>query len=89
MTTKTVDARGRLTLGPKYANTLVIVREREDGGLEIVPAEAVPAREAWLYRNPEALKAVREGIEDARAGRFAETPDLTADSGADPAEDNP
>ena len=89
MTTKTVDARGRLTLGPKYANTLVIVREREDGGLEIVPAEAVPAREAWLYRNPEALKAVREGIEDARAGRFAETPDLTDDSGADPAEDNP
>ena len=30
MTTKTVDARGRLTLGPRYANRLVIVREHED-----------------------------------------------------------
>ena len=88
MTTKTVDARGRLTLGQKYANSLVIVRERDDGGLEIMPAEAVPAREAWLYRNPKALKAVREGIEDARAGRFAETPDLTADSGPDQTEDD-
>ncbi|MCX5655919.1 MAG: hypothetical protein NTY65_14865 [Planctomycetota bacterium] len=87
MTTKTVDARGRLTLGPKYANSLVIVRERDDGALEIMPAEAVPAREAWLYRNPKALKAVRDGIEDARAGRLAETPDLTADSTPDQAED--
>ena len=55
MTTKTVDARGRLTLGQKYANSLVIVRERDDGALEIVPAEAIPAREAWLYKNPKAL----------------------------------
>jgi len=88
VTTKTVDARGRLTLGPKYANSLVIVRERDDGALEIMPAEAVPANEAWLYKNPSALKAVREGIEDARAGRFAETPDLTDDSSPDPTEDN-
>ena len=88
MTTKTVDARGRLTLGQKYANSLVIVRERDDGALEIVPAEAVPAREAWLYKNPKALKAVRDGIEDARAGRFAETPDLTADSTPDQAKDD-
>ena len=88
MTTKTVDARGRLTLGQKYANSLVVVRERKDGTLEIMPAEAVPAREAWLYKNPEALKAVREGIEDARAGRFAETPDLAADDTPDHDEDN-
>jgi uncharacterized protein with von Willebrand factor type A (vWA) domain len=79
MTTKTVDARGRLTLGPRFANRLVIVRELDDGGLEIVPAEAVPAREAWLYKNPKALKAVREGLEEARAGQFADAPDLTSD----------
>jgi len=79
MTTKTVDSRGRITLGPRYANRLVIVREHDDGALEIIPAEAVPAREAWLYKNPEALKAVRQGLEEARAGQFAEAPDLEAE----------
>jgi hypothetical protein len=81
MTIKTVDARGRLTLGPRYANRLVIVREREDGAVEIIPAEAVPAREAWLYKNPKALEAVRAGVGEARAGRFAEAPDLKAGLG--------
>ncbi len=76
MTTKTVDSRGRLTLGPRYANRLVIVREQKDGALEIIPAEAVPAREAWLYRNAAAREAVRAGLEDARARRFAKAPDL-------------
>jgi hypothetical protein len=79
MTTRTVDPRGRLTLGPKYANRLVIVREQEGGALEIIPAEAVPAREAWLRKNPAALKAVRKGLDEARAGRFAKPPDLEAD----------
>jgi len=85
MTTKTVDGRGRITLGPRYANRLVIVREHEDGALEIIPAEAVPAREAWLYKNARALEAVRGGLEEARAGRFAEAPDLEAGSGDDEA----
>jgi hypothetical protein len=85
MTTKTVDGRGRITLGPRYANRLVIVREHEDGALEIIPAEAVPAREAWLYKNARALEAVRGGLEEARAGRFAEAPDLEAGSDDDEA----
>jgi len=83
MTTKTVDARGRLTLGPRYANRLVIVREHEDGALEVVPAEAIPACEAWLYKNAAAREALRTGIEEARAGRFAKAPDLAADTGDD------
>jgi len=79
MTTKTVDSRGRLSLGPEYANRLVIVRERDDGAVEIIPAEAVPAREAWLFKNPDALDAVRQGLREARAREFAEPPDLGAD----------
>jgi hypothetical protein len=68
MTTKTVDARGRIALGPRYANRLVIVREHKDGALEIIPAEAIPAREVWLFKNAEARKAVHAGIEEARTG---------------------
>lgn len=86
MTTKTVDSRGRLSLGPDYANRLVIVKERDGGALEIIPAEAVPAREAWLYRDPEAREAVRQGLSGARAGRFAQPPDLDA---ADEADESP
>jgi hypothetical protein len=83
MTTKTVDARGRIALGPRYANRLVIVREHKDGALEIIPAEAIPAREAWLFKNAEARKAVHAGIKEARAGEFAEPPDLKPDADED------
>jgi len=87
MTTKTVDGRGRLTLGPEYANRLVIVQQREDGALEIIPAEAVPVREAWLHKNPEAREAIERGIVEAREGRFADAPDLSADAAFDDAAD--
>jgi hypothetical protein len=83
MTTKTIDGRGRLTLGPRYANRLVIVREHDDGAVEIIPAEAVPAREVWLYKDPKALQAVRQGLDEARAGRFAKAPHIPADRHAD------
>jgi hypothetical protein len=87
MTTKTVDSRGRLTLGPDFANRLVIVRRRRGGIVEIIPAEAVPAREAWLFKNPQALRAVTEGLEQTSQGQFAESPDLDADADWADAED--
>ena len=78
--TKTVDSRGRVTLGKDFANQLVIVQEVSEGYLRIVRAEAVPAKEAWLYKNPEALAAVMRGLEQAKARRFAERPNLEADA---------
>ncbi|HVA48336.1 MAG TPA: hypothetical protein VNH11_18360 [Pirellulales bacterium] len=42
---------------------------------------AIPEREAWLYRNPEAMAAVRRGLEQARNGEFSgNPPDLGADA---------
>jgi predicted transcriptional regulator len=87
MVTKTVDSRGRIALGPKYANHLVMVRERDDGTLEIIPAEAIPVGEAWLHKNPEALAAVRQGLQEAAEGRFAEAPDLGTDESDDDGND--
>ncbi len=80
MTTRTVDNKGRVSIGKELAGHLVIVKELVGGVLQIIPAEAVPAREAWLYRNPEAIVAVMEGLEQAKAGKFAEPPDLDADA---------
>ncbi len=34
----------------------------------------IPEREKWLYDNPEALKAVQEGLADAKAGRVSKGP---------------
>jgi len=78
LTTKMVDERGRLSLGREFAEHLVIVRRVAEGVLQIVMAEAVPARESWLYKNPAALNAVMQGIEDAKQGDLVEGPDVEA-----------
>lgn len=80
MTTKTADSRGRITLGQEYANRLVLVEELGGGVLRIVPAQAVPATEAWLYANGEALKSVLRGLEQAKARQTGKGPDLEADA---------
>ncbi len=77
-TTRMVDERGRVTLGKEFADRLVIVRRVGDGVLQVVLAEAVPARESWLYKNPEALEAVLDGLEQAKSGRTGSGPDLDA-----------
>jgi len=80
MTTKTVDPRGRLSLGKAFANRLVIIKKLEGGIIQVIPAEPVPAPEAWLYENREAFLAVKQGLEEARNGQFAESPDLDIDA---------
>jgi predicted transcriptional regulator len=76
MTTKTADSKGRVSLGQAFANKLMQVEEEADGRLILIPCRAIPEREAWLYENEFALNMVREGLEDAAAGRLAERTDL-------------
>ena len=78
---KTVDSRGRLTLGPQYAGREVIVRERDDKSLVVEMARTIPEREAWLYDNPEALTSVRRGLDQVAHEDYSPGPDLDA-SGA-------
>jgi hypothetical protein len=81
MITKQVDAKGRVTLGAGFAGSLVIVDDSEPDAIVIRKAVAIPEREAWLYRNPKALAAVRRGLEQARNGEFSgNPPDLIADA---------
>jgi len=42
---RSVDSKGRLTLGEAYANRAVIVEERQDGELLIKPARVIPETE--------------------------------------------
>jgi len=75
--TAKVDAKGRVTLGKSFANSLVIIKSCDDV-VEIVRAEAVPAREAWLFKNKRAYESVMRGLEQAARGEFVEAPDLEA-----------
>jgi hypothetical protein len=74
MSLKTIDDKGRLTLGKEYAGRAVEISE-ESGAVHLRFVEVVPANEAWLWNNADALNAVRAGITSAARG------DLVADDG--------
>lgn len=65
------DAKGRITLG-KLAEGVSSYRARrqKDGKIVLEPFVEIPAEEQWLYKNEEALKAVKQGLADAKAGRL-------------------
>jgi hypothetical protein len=73
---KTVDSKGRVTLGDKFANRTVIIDEVDDTEVRVTLARVMPEREAWLYKNDKALDLVGRGLDEARQGQFADAPDM-------------
>ena len=67
------DAKKRLTLGRALAGMDQDIRfdvyRNEAGQLILDPRLSVPAREAWLFRNPAALAAVKRGLAEAADGK--------------------
>jgi len=64
------DSKGRITLG-KLAKGISSYKYEvsEDGCIILKPHVEIPANEAWLYKNKEALSQVQKGIEDSSCGR--------------------
>lgn len=78
---KTVDGKGRLALGPRFANRTVLIRNVDETEVVVTLARVIPEREAWLYENPKARALVKTGLEQAAAGRFHKAPpDLDGDA---------
>lgn len=77
---KTIDSKGRVTLGKHFANRTALVRYISKNEVVVKLARVIPEDEAWLYENEEALTAVQRGLSQAASGRFAKPPDLDADS---------
>ena len=77
---KAVDSKGRVSLGREFADKLVFVKRIADGVVEIIMAEAVPAKEAWLHKNDKAYESVMRGLEQTGKGEFAQSPVLEADA---------
>lgn len=65
------DSKGRITLG-KLAEGVSSYKVTigPHGRIVLEPFAEIPARERWLFENPEALRRVRKGLDDAAAGRL-------------------
>jgi hypothetical protein len=67
--TSNSDAKGRVVLGPQFANKMFRVSEQADGNVLLEPVVTVHEREVWFYKNPEAQAMVQEGIRQSREGK--------------------
>lgn len=65
------DSKGRVTLS-KLADGVSSFKVSRDseGRLLLEPLVEIPAREKWIYDNPEVLASVHNGLADAQAGRL-------------------
>ena len=78
----TVDTRKRVTLSQalkqmraRFGDRKIrfkVLMDRSAGMIVLAPVATVPLREAWLYDNSAALKAVRAGIGQAKRGKLIE-----------------
>lgn len=87
--TSNSDSKGRVVLGPQYANKMFRVSEQPDGNVLLEPVVTVHEREVWFYKNPEVQAMVQEGIRQSLAGEtvslgsFAQYADLDIDEDED------
>lgn len=73
-----MDNKFRICLGSflskeerDHFSSFRITREN-DGKIVLDPLVEVPAREHWIFKNPEALASLLRGMEDAKAGRIVD-----------------
>jgi hypothetical protein len=66
------DSRNRVALGralDDLGDASFTVYKDAEGRIILEPHVSIPASEAWLFRNPEAIGSVRRGLEEAAAGK--------------------
>lgn len=71
-----IDSRGRINIKQLSSEEVTSFRaiRQQDGTILLRPVVdiEIPPEEAWLYKNPEALASVKQGLEDVAAGRISE-----------------
>lgn len=67
------DAKKRVVLPKSSVNegTTYHIYTNSLGQIVLDPQVTIPASEAWLFQNPEALGAVRRGLTDAAQGKVS------------------
>jgi len=69
------DSKNRVVLTPGLTSRGHVdgfnVFLNDSGEIKLEPVVKIPAKEAWLYKNPEALASVDRGMKQALAGQVA------------------
>jgi len=65
------DEKGRISLGhlADGVSRFSVVEDKKHHRIILEPYTEIPAREAWLFKNPKALAELKQGIKDAEEGR--------------------
>ena len=64
------DAKRRLSLGGALGDAKAYNIYRNPlGQLILDPVKTIPASEAWLFQNPEALASVKQGLRESAEGK--------------------
>ena len=74
ITTKSIDDRKRISISEAMGSVLSGISRfkifRGNGGDFLLrPVVEIPAQEAWLYNNKNALKMVRRGLQESAQGK--------------------
>ena len=68
-----VDSKKRISLPKRVRSKSVSIYKlfvNESGQIVLDPQVVIPAAEAWLYENKEALNAVRQGLKEVKEGKL-------------------
>ena len=64
------DSKGRIALGAFAKGVSSFRVHKEEGGRVVLePFVEIPERERWLYKNPEALAMVEQGLRESAEGK--------------------
>lgn len=82
--TRPLDSKHRITLGGRLyrlmAGKMKIdsyqVFVGKEGDILLRPSVSIPSSEAWVYRNPEVIGKVRQGLKEAAEGRIEKVDSL-------------
>jgi hypothetical protein len=73
---KPLDTKKRINLGEKILKTMGSKNINEfqvylgaEGDILLKPMVSIPAKEAWIYKTPEALSKIKKGLKEARDGK--------------------
>ena len=58
-----VDAKGRVTLGARFAGRLAVIVDSDEYEMTV---RIIPEREEWVFRNPKVLATLERGLEQAK-----------------------
>ena len=80
-----LDTKQRVTLGTLLKKFKILIRAPindfetfigDNGDILLRPRTAIPTRELWVHRNPEILRSIQKGMQDAKEGRVTRVKDL-------------